>query len=133
MTEKKHVRTFTDCLEQTDKVRNKIQEHFGVILLDSNHDVIANKVLFKGGLNLTTVDFKIVFYYAVKHLTSAMIVYHNHPSGNPEPSEQDIELTKRLKEACKIMGITLLDHLIVPRWSFNELYSFKAETDMFND
>lgn len=133
MTEKKHIRTFTDCLEQTDRVRNKIQEHFGVILLNSNHDVIANKVLFKGGVNLTTVDFKIVFYYAVKHLASAMIVYHNHPSGNPKPSEQDIELTQKLKEACKIMGISLLDHLIVPKGSFNELYSFNAETDIFND
>lgn len=133
MTEKKQVRTFTDCLEQTDKIRNKMQEHFGVILLNSNHEIIANKVLFKGGLNLTIVDPKIIFYYAVRHLTSAMIIYHNHPSGNPEPSEHDIELTKKLKEACKIMGITLLDHLIVPKGSFNELYSFKAETEIFND
>lgn len=136
MTEKKHISTFTDCLEQTDRVRRKKQEHFGVILLNGNHDVIANRVLFKGGLNSTIVDPRIIFHFALKNLACAMIIYHNHPSGNPEPSEYDVELTKKLNEAGKIVGVRLLDHLIVPydrSVLANTLYSFKAETDIFND
>ena len=129
----KRISTFTDCLEITDNIRNKIQEHFGVILLDGSHQVIGRKILFKGGLNSTIVDPRIIFHYALKNLACAMIIYHNHPSGSPEPSKYDIELTKKLNEAGKIVGVRLLDHLIVPKRSFNELYSFKAETDIFND
>ena len=133
MNEVVHVLSYRDCLLYTDKIRNRIQEHFGVILLNANHDVIVNKVLFKGGINNTIVDPKIIFYYAIKHRATAMIIYHNHPSGNPEPSTYDIKLTESLRDGCKLLGMQLLDHLIVPKGSFNELYSFMAETEIFNN
>ena len=129
----KRISTFTDCLEITDNIRNKVQEHFGVILLDGSHQVIGRKILFKGGLNSTIVDPRIIFHYALKNLACAMIVYHNHPSGNPEPSEYDVDLTKKLIEAGKIVGVRLLDHLIVPKHNYNALFSFKSEFSSFFD
>ena len=100
------------------KIANKKWEHFGVILLNGNHEIIKNKVLFVGGLSAATVDLRVVFYTAIKNLASGIIVYHNHPSGNCEPSKQDLETTKRLKDAGKLLGIQLLDHVIVGKGNY---------------
>lgn len=100
------------------KIGNKKWEHFGVILLDSNHEVIKSKVLFTGGLTSTTVDARVVFYTAIKNLAAGIIVYHNHPSGNCQPSKYDLETTKILKEGAKLLGMQLLDHVIVGKGNY---------------
>ncbi len=100
------------------KIANKKWEHFGVILLNSNHEVIKNKVLFTGGLTATTVDTRVVFYTAIKNLAEGIIVYLNHPSGNVQPSEEDLKTTKILKEGAELLGMQLLDHVIVGKGNY---------------
>ena len=69
--------------------------------------------LFRGGLTGTVVDVKLIISIALKSLTSSIVVSHNHPSGNRLPSREDSLMTERLKDACKLLDLTLLDHLIV--------------------
>jgi len=80
--------------------------------------------LSKGGVSGTVVDAKIIFKMATEHLASAIILAHNHPSGNLRPSQADINLTNKLKEAGNILEIPVLDHLIIGHGKF---YSFKDE------
>ncbi len=67
----------------------------------------------KGGLSATVVDIKLIMSIALKSLSSGIILSHNHPSGNLEPSYEDNKLTRRIKEACELMDIKLLDHIIL--------------------
>ena len=104
-------------------VRNGATESFGAIYLDSGQRVIRRKVLFKGGVSRTLVDTKVVFWEACRLKASAVIVFHNHPSGNVEPSAEDFDTTKRLVNGGKLIGVQVLDHLVVSSWrwlSFRE-------------
>ena len=78
----------------------------------------------KGGISGTVVDIRIILREAINRYASGIILAHNHPSGNCVPSEQDIQITKKLKEACKLMDMNLLDHLIV---CDKKYYSFGDE------
>ena len=109
--------------------RSKRQEHFGILCLDAGRRLISKKVLFVGGEHTTVVDMKVVFWEAMKRKSSAIIVFHNHPSGNAEPSDYDIESTKRIYNACKIVGLPLLDHVIVAKDGY---YSFVANGSKFD-
>ena len=108
----------------TKYIGSKKTENFTIILLNSNNEVINYKTLFIGGIQSSIVDSRVVFNYALKHLAVAMIISHNHPGGNPEPSSMDKTTTDRLKQGCDILGITLLDHIIVTKkggyFSFRE-------------
>lgn len=88
-------------------------EEFWVILCNRAQRVIRKKRVSEGGVSGTVADPKIIFKLALEELASGMIVVHNHPSGNLTPSQNDISLTKKLKEGGKLLEITLLDHLIV--------------------
>jgi len=88
-------------------------EHFGVVLLDSRHRVIRTTVLAIGTLNTTIVEPRDVFREAVLESASAIVVFHNHPSGDPSPSADDVELTRRLAGAGVLMGIDVIDHVIL--------------------
>lgn len=88
-------------------------EEFWVLLLNKANRLIKKKKISEGGVSGTVADPKIIFKLALEELASGVIVVHNHPSGNLKPSDSDIQLTKKLKEAGKTLEIALLDHLIV--------------------
>jgi len=89
------------------------QEQFRVLLLDSKHRVEREVLVAMGGLNAAVVHPREVLRPAILTAAAAMVMVHNHPSGDPEPSEEDLRLTVRFAEACRLMGIELLDHVIL--------------------
>jgi DNA repair protein RadC len=100
---------------------NKKQEYFYCLYLDSKKHVISNKLLFMGTLNRSIVHPREVFKEAYLLSASSIICVHNHPSGNVEPSKDDIDITNQLSSIGYIMGIKLVDHLII---GSNTYYSF---------
>jgi len=88
-------------------------EEFWLLLLNRNNIVLARKRISIGGVSGTVVDPKVIFKIAIDHLASSIILCHNHPSGNLNPSRQDIEITKKLKEAGKLLEIDIFDHIII--------------------
>lgn len=94
-------------------LRDLRHEVFKVILLDAKHCIIRDSTVSKGSLTLSIVHPREVFNLAVRASAAAVIFLHNHPSGDPFPSEEDRTLTKRLVEAGNILGIRVLDHLII--------------------
>ncbi len=99
-------------------------EEFWIILLNKANRLIDKKVISSGGMSATVVDPKIIFRVALENRACSIILGHNHPSGNTKPSESDIQLTKKLKEAGKNLEISVLDHIIIAGSSF---YSFADE------
>jgi DNA repair protein RadC len=95
------------------RFRDLTHEVFAVLVLDTQNAVIATVELSHGTLNASLVHPREVYKAAVDHIGAAVIVVHNHPSGNPEPSGEDIAITHQLAGAGKILGIPLHDHLIV--------------------
>lgn len=91
----------------------EIQEQFLAIYMNRSNVVIGTKLHFIGGLSSVTVDVKLIMATAINLMASCVILAHNHPSGSLEPSEQDIRLTRRVKEAFKLLDIELYDHLII--------------------
>lgn len=89
------------------------REIFGVILLDSQHGVLRFERLFYGTIDSASVYPREIVKLALQHNAAAVVLAHNHPSGNPEPSEADIKLTQRVQQALQTVDIRLLDHLIV--------------------
>ncbi len=88
-------------------------EQFGVVLLDSRHRVTRTTVLVSGTLNTSIVEPREVFREAALGSAAAIIAFHNHPSGDPTPSPEDVELTRRLAAAGVLMGIDLVDHIVL--------------------
>ena len=96
-------------------------EEFWVLYLDNAHVLLERSLLGKGGFTATVVDVRLVLQQAIKWGATAMIVAHNHPTGNLTPSAADKALTHKLKDAAKVLDIVLLDHIIVGK---NEYFSF---------
>jgi len=96
-------------------------EEVKILLLNKSNKALGVYDLSKGGMSSSIIDVKIVLCIALKTLASGIIIAHNHPSGNLNPSKTDIDITKKLKSACNLMDITVLDHLIISR---NNYYSF---------
>jgi DNA repair protein RadC len=94
------------------------QEQFRVLMLDTRNQVLQNRVATQGSLNSSIVDCREVFREAIGANCAAVAVCHNHPSGDPSPSPEDLTVTKRLVEAGKLVGIEVVDHLIIGdgRW-----------------
>ena len=90
-----------------------MQEQFLAIYLNRANRVIGTKVHFIGGISSVTVDIKVIMATAINLMASAVIVCHNHPSGNLEPSPQDKAITGKLKDALALLDIQLLDHMIL--------------------
>ncbi|MFN7914429.1 MAG: DNA repair protein RadC [Vicinamibacterales bacterium] len=88
-------------------------EQFGLVLLDTRHRVLRTRIVASGTLNTTIVHPRDVFREAVLGSAAAVVVFHNHPSGDPTPSQDDIELTRRLRAAGVLMGIEVVDHVIL--------------------
>ncbi len=89
------------------------KEHFILLLLDSRHRVLKVAEISVGTLDMSVVHPRETFREAISACAAAIILAHNHPSGDPAPSQEDLELTRRLTEAGKLLGIPVLDHLIV--------------------
>jgi len=104
-----------------ESMRHLNQEHLLVLFLDTKNQIIHKRTIFIGSLNSSIVHPREIFREAVKRSAASIICAHNHPSGDPTPSQEDIHVTKRLVEAGKIMGIELLDHLIIGNCKFTSL------------
>lgn len=97
----------------------QLQEEFKMLLLDRNNNLLGFYSLSKGGISGTVVDLKLLFAVALKSKASAILLAHNHPSGNLKASNEDIELNKRIKSAAKFLDIHFLDHLIISSKGFS--------------
>jgi len=96
-------------------LQDKDREHFCVVLLDTKNHVLGVEQISVGGLSVSLAHPREVFKAAIRRSAAAVILAHNHPSGDPEPSPEDVRLTSRLVEAGELLGIDVLDHLIVGR------------------
>ena len=106
------------------KLKNLKVEVFGIVTLNTKGKLISVHEITKGGTNFTSISPKEVFYPAVKDVASAVILFHNHPSGDPTPSSEDIEVTRKLLNGASLLEIEVLDHIIFGR---NSYFSFKKE------
>ncbi len=103
-------------------IKNKAKEHFKLIVLNSRNKIMAITNISIGTLNANLIHPREIFKDAITHNAASVVIAHNHPSGDPEPSEDDLKITKQLKKAGKILGIELVDHLIITADCY---YSFK--------
>lgn len=104
-----------------DKIGDKRQEHFVVIALNSKNEILAWKILFIGTVTQCAVYPRDIFQFVLQHNAARFIVAHNHPSGHPKPSQDDINFTRKLIRASQVMEIELLDHLIVSAYDYQSL------------
>ncbi|SUM59859.1 DNA repair protein RadC-like protein [Staphylococcus petrasii] len=103
------------------KMKDLTQEHFIALFLNSKNVVMKEEVIYKGTLNSSVIHPREVFNAAIRASSNAIIVVHNHPSGDVTPSKEDIATTIRLKECGHILGIDLLDHIIIGDQKFTSL------------
>jgi DNA repair protein RadC len=97
------------------------QEHLRLILLDTRNQVLATPNVYVGSLNTSVIRVGELFRYAIKENAAAIIVAHNHPSGDPSPSPEDVQVTKQIVSAGKLLDIDLLDHVIIGRGRYVSL------------
>ncbi|NOT32990.1 MAG: hypothetical protein HOP12_02345 [Candidatus Eisenbacteria bacterium] len=95
------------------RLRKAKREHFVALLLNARHEVESLETISIGSLNASIVHPREVFLPAVKASAASLVLVHNHPSGDPEPSEEDLSITKRLVEGGELLGIGVLDHVII--------------------
>ena len=103
------------------------KEYFKVLFLNQSNQVLGYILISEGGITDTTVDVRVILQGALLTNSVAIILAHNHPSGNLKPSRQDMEITKQVKEAARLMRITVLDHLILTDTGY---YSFADEGEL---
>lgn len=96
-----------------EELRHLKQETFRILLLNAKGEVISTEIISTGELTSTLVHPREVFRPAVKKSAAAVVLVHNHPSGDPQPSREDIETTSRLQECGKMMGIRVIDHIVI--------------------
>lgn len=118
------IKSVDDAVAQAIYMRDKAREHFMTIFLNARNEMIFKKPMFCGTLNANLVHPREIFAKAMECNAASVILVHNHPSGNSEPSKDDLEITKRLIEAGKIMGIDVLDHIIITK---TKVFSFKEK------
>ena len=113
-----------DVFDSLKEVSLSKKEHFVVFFLDSRNQEVHREIISVGTINASLVHPREVFEPAIRHFSVQIILAHNHPSGELEPSEEDLTVNKRLVEAGKLLGIEVLDHIIVTQDSFS---SFKEK------
>jgi DNA repair protein RadC len=112
-----------DVLEHVRDLVRARREHFVVLLLNARHEMHRREVISIGSLNASIVHPREVYLPAILHSAASVVLVHNHPSGDPEPSEEDLSITRRLVEVGDLVGIGVLDHVIV---GSRGLVSFRA-------
>ena len=110
-----------------EKMRFEKQEILKVAMLDNKNKLIKIKDIAKGGGNFVTATIKSVLNEAVKIEAAKIILIHNHPSGDPTPSNQDIEFTNKVEQASKILGIQLLDHIVIGNTNYVSIFSLREK------
>ncbi len=118
----KFITSAKDVFEYAWPKLGKDKEHFMVLLLDSKNRVIKDEIVSIGTLNSSIIHPREIFKTAIKESANAIILVHNHPSGDPTPSNEDREITEKIFEAGKVLNISVLDHVIVGE---NEYWSWK--------
>lgn len=113
-----------EIIEKVFSLSKKPKEHFGILTLSTKNTVLGAHIIHIGSLNASIVHPREVYQMAILNNSAGIIAFHNHPSGSLEASPEDIEVTKRLYEAGKIIGIDLMDHLIIGR---NGVLSMKTK------
>lgn len=103
------------------------QEHLVAIYLDTQNRIIEQRTIFIGSVRRSIAEPREILYYACKNMATSVIIVHNHPSGSPEPSENDLQFTQKMKRACEDIGIICLDHIVIEKYQY---YSFREETDV---
>lgn len=112
------VEVYNFILNHWDDDTLDIQENVKMLLLNSSNTILGVYDVSRGGINSTVIDLRLVLSVALKCLASSIILVHNHPSGNINPSDQDREFTKKIKSACKFLEIQLFDHIIITRYDY---------------
>ncbi len=107
-----------------DQFEMKTQEHFIALYLNTKAELIKKQVLFVGSLNSSLVHPREIFKHAVVNSAASIVIVHNHPSGDPTPSKNDIDVTKVIHQNSLMMDIKLVDHIIIGR---NRYFSFKEK------
>ena len=119
ITERKQIREPQEVAEYLRIIWNKdtleLAEDFIVLCLNANHQVIGWVKVASGGMTFSQVDPRLVFAVALQTASAALILAHNHPSGNVKPSDEDKQLTKRMRDAGVLLGIHVLDHIILTK------------------
>lgn len=111
-----------DVWDQLKGIRDNKKEHFVIFFLDTRNQEIKREIVSIGSLDANLVHPREVFEPAVRYLAAQVIVAHNHPAGDPSPSQEDLEITKQLVDAGKLLGIEVRDHVIVSKTNH---FSFK--------
>lgn len=112
-----------------DKMRFEKQEILKVAILNNKNRLLKIKDIAKGGGNFVTATIKSILNEVVKMEAPKMILIHNHPTGDPTPSKQDIEFTKNVRQASKILGIQLLDHIVIGNNNYISIFSRLSELE----
>ncbi len=122
-----HVRSAAEvyALVRT-RLAHLTREEFHVLLLDARHRVVALRRVAEGGVSACALTPRDVFEPAIREAAPAIVAIHNHPSGDPSPSQDDVVLTRRLEEAADVLGIALLYHVVVGDAGFTSLRSWGA-------
>jgi DNA repair protein RadC len=114
IVQEKKVRSSSDVYEIFHSLLSDLNhEEFWVLYLNRSNKIVSRQRISQGGISGTITDVRLIMKTAIELLSSSIVVCHNHPSGNREPSEADIRITGKIKEAAAFFDITLLDHLIV--------------------
>ena len=124
MSIKNSKKSFELMLNEWEQETLQMQEEVKILLLNRNNKVLGIYSLAKGGLTPCVVDVRIILSIALKTLATGIILVHNHPSGNLKPSQADLDITKKLKNSCDLLDISLLDHLIITKDNY---FSFADE------
>jgi len=118
------IQSIKDVIAQFSYLREKTREHLAALYLNARNELVFKKHIFVGTLDANIAHPREIFEHALTNHASSVILVHNHPSGDPEPSKSDLEITKRILEAGKIMGIDVLDHIIITK---THVFSFKEK------
>jgi DNA repair protein RadC len=119
------VKNHEDASALFDHIRNLDQEEFWLACLNRKSEVIDLSCIHKGAMHMVLVDARLIFARALEKKAHQIIVAHNHPSGDPKPSDQDRQLTENLKNICRLMNIHFADHIIL---AGKKIYSFNLFT-----
>jgi DNA repair protein RadC len=115
------IRNAKQAFEHLKDMSKLNKEHFRGLYLNNHYKLIHSETISIGTLDASIIHPREVFKPALEHSASAIIIAHNHPSGNLKPSEEDIEVNQKLKEAGEILGINILDHLVISKNKFISL------------
>ena len=114
-----------DVWNEMKDLRDSKKEHFVIFYLDTQNQIIKREIISVGTLNESLIHPREVFEPAVRYSTAQIIMAHNHPSGNLEPSPEDVAVSRRLIDAGNLLGIEVLDHIIITKDGFKSMKELK--------